>query len=97
MHARSLPSTRSAAQMPGDPPGSVDQEHRGADDAIGGEVGQRLVGVVERVRPVVSTRSGTAAASARNSSPSRRVLAVTLRSWRSWNRWSLVLAAPGRR
>ena len=68
----------------------VDVEHGGAVDPVVGEVRSAVAASSSRYG-VVATRSGIVAARARNSSPSARVLAVTLRSSRSWNRWSLVV------
>ena len=47
---------------------------------------ERGIGPIERIRLRIITSSSSRAASRRNSSPSARVFAVTLRSCRSWNR-----------
>jgi hypothetical protein len=57
-------------------------EHRGAGHPVGGEIGQRLVGRVERYSET-DTANRCRSACARNSRPSTRVFAVTLRRVRS--------------
>ena len=62
-------------------------EDRGAVHPIVREIDERGVGPIERVRLRHHVEMRDRAASRRNSSPSARVFAVTLRSCRSWNRW----------
>ncbi len=67
---------------------ALGNDHRSAAEAPGAQVGERVAGLLQRVRRAPRVRTGTSGARRRNSSPSRRVRLATERSVRSSHRSS---------